>query len=268
MDIATHLDILRADGELLARTAERTGLDAQVPTCPDWRVRDLLGHLGGVHRWAAYIVESRSAVRPSREDSTALFRAPGDDELLDWYRAMHAELLKTLAAGSPDAPAWTLFDAPNPLAFWARRQAHETAIHRVDTELAAGVPSIVSAEFAADGIDELLSGFLSVPRRNVVADPPLSITIAPDDAPLAWTMRIKPDDREVIAHLEPTKATEATKTTSPADSAERAESADLIVSGPAETLYLLVWNRADATGCRLEGDPEVLARWRDLTKVP
>src|SRR6266704_1004706 len=28
-----------------------------LPTCPDWAVRDLVGHLGGVHRWAASFVE-------------------------------------------------------------------------------------------------------------------------------------------------------------------------------------------------------------------
>ncbi|WP_406299069.1 maleylpyruvate isomerase family mycothiol-dependent enzyme [Embleya sp. NBC_00888] len=246
MDIATHLDILRADGELLARTAERVGLEAPVPSCPDWRIRDLLAHLGGVHRWAAFVVASGSPQRPNREETATLFQAPGDDVLLDWYRGTHADLLKTLTTVEPDAPGWTFFEAPSALSFWARRQAHETAVHRVDVELAAGVPSTVPADFAADGIDELLTGFLSRPRLDLVADPPLSIAIDPDDDPAAWTMRIGTDGRRV----EPGAAT-----------------ADLTVSGPAEALYLLVWNRADATGCRLDGDPEVLVRWRELAKV-
>ncbi|MFF7246150.1 maleylpyruvate isomerase family mycothiol-dependent enzyme [Embleya sp. NPDC008237] len=246
MDIATHLDILRADGELLARTAERTGLDAPVPSCPDWRIRDLLGHLGGVHRWAAFVMRSGNTTRPSRDDTATLFQAPGDDELLDWYRTTHTDLLKTLTTATPDTPAWTFFEAPSALAFWARRQAHETAVHRVDAELAAGVPSTVPADFAADGIDELLAGFLSRPGRNLVADPPLNIAIAPDDNDAAWTMRIGTDARRVESG---------------------AGAADLTVSGPAEKLYLLVWNRADTTGCRLDGDREVLARWRELATV-
>ncbi|MYS84200.1 maleylpyruvate isomerase family mycothiol-dependent enzyme [Embleya scabrispora] len=246
MDIATHLDILRADGELLADTAEHTGLDAPVPSCPDWRIRDLLAHLGGVHRWAAFVVRSGSITRPSREDTTALFQAPGDGELLDWYRTTHADLLKALTTAAPDTRAWTFFEAPSAIAFWARRQAHETAVHRVDAELAAGRPSTVPAEFAADGIDELLTGFLSRPGRNLVADPPLSIAIAPDDDSAAWTMRIATDGRRVESGAGP---------------------ADLTVSGPAENLYLLLWNRADTTGCRLAGDPEVMVRWHELATV-
>jgi uncharacterized protein (TIGR03083 family) len=53
-------------------------------------------------------------------------------------------------------PAWTW--APDgTVGFWQRRQAHETAIHRVDAELAAGPPTPVPAALAADGIDEWLA---------------------------------------------------------------------------------------------------------------
>ena len=43
-----------------------------------------------------------------------------------------------VGAGRP-----VLLDVPGralPLAFWARRQAHETAVHRVDAESALGAP--------------------------------------------------------------------------------------------------------------------------------
>ena len=53
---------------------------------------------------------------------------------------------------------------PSPLAFWARRQAHETAVHRYDAQSAApgGPPAPAGAfdpAFAADGVDELIMGF-------------------------------------------------------------------------------------------------------------
>ncbi len=32
--------------------ARKAGLDAPVPTAPDWTVRDLIAHQGMVHRWA------------------------------------------------------------------------------------------------------------------------------------------------------------------------------------------------------------------------
>ena len=50
-------------------------------------------------------------------------------------------------------------DAPSPLAFWARRQAHETAIHRADADSASGIRPEYEPDFAADGIDELIMGF-------------------------------------------------------------------------------------------------------------
>ena len=49
--------------------------------------------------------------------------------------------------------------APCPLAFWAPRQAHETAIHRADAESAAALLPECLADFAADGLDELIMGF-------------------------------------------------------------------------------------------------------------
>jgi hypothetical protein len=51
---------------------------------------------------------------------------------------------------------------------WARRQAHEAAVHRVDAQRAAGAarPGGVDAGFAADGLDELLLGLFG--RRRAV----------------------------------------------------------------------------------------------------
>ena len=52
-----------------------------------------------------------------------------------------ADLVAALAAAPDDLECWTFLPAPSPRAMWARRQAHETAIHRVDAELAAGLRS-------------------------------------------------------------------------------------------------------------------------------
>ena len=34
--------------------------DGTVPTCPEWTVRDLVRHMGGVHRWATGFVRGRT----------------------------------------------------------------------------------------------------------------------------------------------------------------------------------------------------------------
>ena len=53
MDAAIYLASIRDDAADLVAVAERAGMDAPVPSCPDWHVADLLEHIGRVHRWAA-----------------------------------------------------------------------------------------------------------------------------------------------------------------------------------------------------------------------
>jgi len=165
-DIASYIARLRAEGELLAGAAELAGFDAPVPACPDWRVRDLLKHLGYVHRWAAGYVREQHARWVDRASEAEILRGgPADEALAGWFRDGHAALVRALEAADPGMTCWTFLEAPSPLAFWARRQAHETAIHRVDAQQAAagagvaGEPAF-TPRFAADGIDELIMGFL------------------------------------------------------------------------------------------------------------
>ena len=42
-DVPYYIACLRDQGELLADAAGLAGLDAPVPSCPGWLVRDLLG---------------------------------------------------------------------------------------------------------------------------------------------------------------------------------------------------------------------------------
>ena len=168
MEISQHIAAIERDGELMAAAARRAGLGALVPSCAPWQVRDLLKHQGYVHRWAASFVGQRLA-EPADDLSEAevLAAGPLDDELLGWFTGGYRALAQTLRAADPAVQCWTFLPAPSPLAFWARRQAHETAIHRIDAQLAAGAVTPFPAEFAADGIDELIMGFFG--RRT--ADP-------------------------------------------------------------------------------------------------
>src|SRR2546430_11806167 len=71
MEIAEHVNALRREGEWLADAAERAGLDAPVPPCAPWQVKDLLRHTGYVHRWAArHITECPDQIidGPSEEE--------------------------------------------------------------------------------------------------------------------------------------------------------------------------------------------------------
>ncbi len=53
MEPVQYLDAIRTNATALVDAADAAGLDAPVPTCPEWTVADLLGHIGRVHRWAA-----------------------------------------------------------------------------------------------------------------------------------------------------------------------------------------------------------------------
>ncbi|MBV9092398.1 MAG: maleylpyruvate isomerase N-terminal domain-containing protein, partial [Streptosporangiaceae bacterium] len=137
MKIAEHIEALRDQGAQLADAAGRAGLDAAVPPCPPWRVRDLLRHTGYIHRWAArHITERPAHVIDGPPEAAILVGGAADPELLAWFRAGYAALVEVLSAADPALQCATFLDAPSPLAFWARRQAHETAIHRADADSA------------------------------------------------------------------------------------------------------------------------------------
>ena len=244
MDVATHLEALQDNGRLLLDAATSAGLDAAVPSCPQWQVRDVLQHVGQVHRWARSYVDGGRTSPPDDNDRPA--EIPPDEELLEWFRDGHAALVQSLRTASDDMQCWAFLPAPSPRAFWARRQAHETAIHRTDAELAAGSAPVFDGAFAADGLDELLFGFFARPRGRLVADPALRLGLRATDTGDAWTITIGPDAR--------TTTREATE-------------ADCLVSGTASDLYLLLWNRGPRSACSVEGDERVLDLWREKATI-
>ncbi|NNN29058.1 maleylpyruvate isomerase family mycothiol-dependent enzyme [Streptomyces sp. S3(2020)] len=238
METAEFVRILDREGRSLAAAAERAGTDAKVPTCPEWQVRDLVRHTGAVHRWAAgFVADAHTSPRPFG----GLPDLDGAD-LLAWFREGHERLVDTLASADPDTRCWYFLPAPSPLAFWARRQAHETTVHRFDAESArGGASSEITAEFAADGIDELLTGFHARARSRVRSERPRVLRVRATDAEGAvWTVRL----------------------TQEPPAAERSEEGDAEceISGPAAQVYLSLWNRVPFPG--VTGDGSLAELWR------
>lgn len=243
IETARFVEILDAEGQLLAAAAERAGTGAEVPTCPGWQVRDLVLHTGMVHRWATGFVAERHT-------SPHLFGDLPDLDggaLLTWFREGHRTLVDTLASAPPDVECWSFLPAPSPLAFWARRQAHETAVHRVDAESALGVaPTPLAPDFAVDGIDELLRGFHARAKSRVRTDEPRTLRVRVTDRDDAvWTVRLSPEPPA------------AERTTDP--------EADGEVAGPAAALYLALWNRQPFP--TVTGDPALAALWKEKSAV-
>jgi len=238
----SHLDFLaavRADGAALAAAARR-GLDPEVPTCPGWTVADLVLHTGMVHRHKLEIVRGRLAAPPSPWPPPA----PDRRELLDWYGQGLDELVTVLDGTDPQTPVWTFHPPDRTVAFWRRRMAHETAVHRVDVESAHGEPAPVPAPLAVDGIDEVLDVFL-VPfsEREAVGGGGETLHLHATDAEGEWRLRLLPTGVQVDrGHAE-------------ADAAARATASDLL---------LFLWGRLPATRLETFGDPAVPAAVRAL----
>lgn len=237
MEIGAHIDALEQQGAHLAAAAGAALLSDPVPGCPDWAVRDLLGHIGYVHRWATAIVDGRLD-GPNGDADAAVGPLPGDGGLIDWYADGHRALVATLRAAPSDVECFTFLPAPSPLAFWARRQALETAVHAADAAAAAGQAVGLTDELAHDGIDETLLGFGARPR----AFEPGSIGLHPGDGP-AWRIDL---------------GAEGARSTR--DTANRP--CDVTISGAPTQVYLWLWNRPATV--EISGDPTVADRWKQV----
>ncbi len=248
MEVSEHIEALRRDGGQLSAAAARAGLDTAIPTCPGWTMRDLLRHVGDVHRWAAAHVAERRT-EPIRDIEDIAGALPDDADLLDWYREGHASLVGTLEAAAPDVVCWSFLPAPSPLAFWARRQAHETAIHRADAESALGEPAPFDPGFATDGIDELLIGFFGRPVSERLPVEPHSLHLRSTNTADDWVVHVGPE------------GTTARRGAGPDGGA------DCSVTGGASELYLLLWNRSGPDGLDVRGNASALTSWRESAQI-
>jgi uncharacterized protein (TIGR03083 family) len=250
VETGEHIDALRAASARLAAAAAAAGPDTAVPSCPEWVVRDLVRHQGGVHRWATGIVGT-PRTEPWAADLDEIVGAwPADADLITWFSDGADKLARTLADADPALVCWAFLAAPSPLAMWSRRQAHETSVHAVDAELAAGwPPAEVPAPFAADGVSELLTCFITRSRRELRADPARRLRVRCADADGDWLVTIGPD--RVI-------------TTSPGPAGREA---DCEITGSAGDLYLALWNRRPPSVLTVRGDPDVLGLFLNGVRV-
>ena len=231
IEIDGHLDALTDANVRLAAAAGRAGLDAPVASCPEWDVRQLVAHTGGVQRWATAVVRDRRVEPMASEEQASHFTAPRDAELLAWFADGAGQLVEVLSTAPRDLECFTFLEAPSPLAFWCRRQAHEAAVHCADAEMAALTPPVFDARFAADGVDELVDGFFSRPRRAPLVDEPFTIELRARDLGRSWPL--------VVGTHQISRAPDGRL--------------DCVVEATASDLYLWAWNR------RREGDSVVVS---------
>ncbi|MDT4999372.1 MAG: hypothetical protein QOK12_1477 [Mycobacterium sp.] len=157
LDFDRHRAEITTQASLLAGHLDDADVTVPVPSCPGWNVSQLCRHVDGGLRWANEIVATRAAEPPPQEALRDLSDATNADAagIAVALREAAAALSATLHGAGPGAQMW----CPVPgggAAFYARRFAHEIAIHRADAALAMGIPFELDADVACDGVEEWL----------------------------------------------------------------------------------------------------------------
>lgn len=230
---------LRRDGARFADIARTGDPTARVPCCPDWDLAALVGHLGVVHR-----VQRQRVVAGRAEQGPVERPTPPATDLADWFDEGLAELVDALERTDPTAPAWNWSaHEPKTVAFWHRRMAQETAVHRWDAESAVEATTAIDPALAADGVDEWLAVHLDSDIDDARSSAPGSLHLHCTDTEGEWWVT----------------ATEGTL-----DLRRTHEKADVAARGRAEDLLLVCWRRRPTTAVDVLGDATVLDAWLDL----
>ncbi|MGH3993715.1 MAG: maleylpyruvate isomerase family mycothiol-dependent enzyme [Pseudonocardiaceae bacterium] len=240
IDYGRMLDVIGIEAELMLGTAARALPDAaqaEVPGCPGFTLSETLRHVGSVYRVTQLWV--RDGQRPEQWQ-----RSPLDGDLVRFVRTGLGELLTELNRHDPADPCDTWWPADRTHGFWRRRMAHETTVHRVDVQAAAGEPvHPIDQDVALDGIDELL--FLWFGHR---------LSELGMSSPQQGAVALAAGDRRWLAVLELGRCT--ARRVGEAD----ARSADAMVSGDPTEVYLWSWGRLPDQSVRISGDLDAAAQ--------
>lgn len=216
-------------------------LDLLVPACGPWRVRDLVRHLGSVHRMFRRVADEGLMTRPPVLVDDDRPEA-GDAAVADWAGRETGALLVALERLDPASPRWNFTDGPQLGSFIFRRMLHETAVHRHDVQDAHGHAESIDAEIAADGVREFLD--VQVPRSGEWAGRHAVVRVVVE--------------KQTIAELELTPgARVAVRPPRPTDTP-----ADVVLGSTAPSLMLALWGRTPLQDVA-DGDPELT---RDLRR--
>jgi uncharacterized protein (TIGR03083 family) len=239
VDHDDYIAALRWNASAAARTARDARMEAIVPSCPEWKLRDLLHHLGSHHRWVAGNLD-----RPPEGEMFERQATPPEDGAIPEWLDTGAEALATkLAAMGPATPCWTWVPFDRSVGFWARRTAHETAMHRWDAQNASGTPEPIDGALAVDAVDEYLGLLTWFPGRRFPDAG--SIHLHATDTPGEWLVRLDSEGMHVTR--------------------EHAKG-DVAVRGPASDLLLVLYGRKPTEAVDMFGDAPLFERFREQAK--
>jgi uncharacterized protein (TIGR03083 family) len=243
MDGNEFLAVLHDESTALLAAARVADPQAPVPGCPNWTTADLVWHIGEVHDFWGWIVRER-AEAPDRyvdpqQPGTGLPTDEAFAALCTFASERAAELHRTLSETDPTTAVWS-WSPQHDVAWVLRRMAHETAVHRLDAEHAAGREHRMAPDLAADGIDEFLEYFFPL----AAADTPAlagSVHLHCTDADGEWTVRPDGSGGHTVAR----------------DHAK----ADAALRGDAHDLLMVLWRRSPLDAVNVFGDTDLAAQF-------
>ncbi|SDJ81367.1 TIGR03083 family protein [Nonomuraea maritima] len=230
----------------LARAAVAGDPDATVPTCPEWRLRDLVAHIEQALRWAAELVRA-AAPLPIPDP-----RAADPGAIGGWERRLAdgaEELIEAVRDAPGDARVWSVL-GPVPPAFWLRRMLSDVTVHRYDAAATTGAGFEISPRLAADVIGEGME-LLSAPEAEA---------FKPDLVELRGTgerLAVRPHAMDGWL---------VTRTPDGIRVARGNAGADVTVSGPVTELMLVLTGRVPPAEGGVAGDRGLLDHWLACTR--
>lgn len=228
----------------LAGTAVAAGHDPAVPSCAGWALSDLVSHLAVFHALVA------EWVTVGRRPTSWEHEPPEGLDVVEWQRRCSARLLDAVGTVDPATPTSTWSPYDQSVGFWVRRMAHETLVHRVDLEQSLGVDWSVDPLVAVDGIDEVLTLWLTGRMPVGMTGTERSIRVlarGPEDNTVVDQV-VRPFGD--LVHFAPY---------------EIGVPVDAEVSGPAASVWAWCWGRGDvAHPVEVTGDADAVAELRAI----
>jgi uncharacterized protein (TIGR03083 family) len=188
-----RIAIIRGEAQRFADVLAVTDPDARCPTCPDWSATDLLWHLTTVHFFWAGVLERNAraesdivAVEQGQPD-----RPSATPDLLALREHATTALLSQLESLDDAEPRWTWWPAEQTVGFTRRMQTHEATFHRVDAELAAGVPiSPIVPDVAADAVDHAVDVMWGWLPDGASYEPRAVVEFVASDVDRRWLVEV------------------------------------------------------------------------------
>lgn len=188
-----RIAIIRDEAQRLADVLAEAAPDVRCPTCPDWSAADLLWHITEVHYFWAGVL-ARNAC--SEADLAAIEQSKPDrpdtvTDLLVLREKATAALLRQLGDLDDNAVRWSWWEPDQTVGFTRRMQTYEATMHRVDAELAAGLPiSAIRAEVAAGAVDHAIDVMWGWQPADTTHEPHAVVEFLSADTGQRWLVEV------------------------------------------------------------------------------